>query len=95
MINIEQLRAIVHGGPPIAPDGEHPGAVLGAFLAELDGYQKDRGDQPINGVEVVGLLAHVLDLERWRAQMAQFAQLKSMLEEIDRKVIVPGLQAVK
>jgi hypothetical protein len=90
MMNVEQLRQVVEAGPPPAPSSEQPGPVLAAcrdMLAELRATCD--GGKQVTAEEMITGFAHLFDMNSWRTMMQRFEQMRALLEQADKRVVVP------
>ena len=89
MPSIEQLRAVVSAGQPPQPTSESPGAVLSACREMLEMLrQTAEHGQAVTPEEMVQGLAHLFDMNAWRVQVHQWEQMKALLEQAERSVLV-------
>ncbi len=82
MMNIEALRQAVAAGPPEQPCKDKPGPVLAATREMLEALGGATPEEMIEG------FAHLFDMNAWRGQMQQFDQMKALLEQAERRVVV-------
>ena len=85
MMNIEALRQVVAAGPPEQPGKDKPGPVLAATREMLEALGHGVEVTP---EEMIEGFAHLFDMNAWRGQMQQFDQMKALLEQAERRVVV-------
>lgn len=80
---MKTFREIVDGGPPKEPTLENPGPLLKTLSKFEELYRKDHDGEEMPAKDMVGLLAHFLDVSRWKSELEAYnsvvERFKSML----------------
>jgi hypothetical protein len=84
-ISLEQLKASVAAGPPVAPTGGSPGPLTRALINALE-QSKQSMDRTPTPEEAVIIFAHTMDLLAWKESATAYEKCKKLLEQAESRI---------